>query len=88
MESVHDSLIVFNMKTYTAIGGASEALGVSIRTVRRGERDGAAVIPERTAGRPCPKCGTDRDVNAVITLKNGTPRCRPVERKALVARPE
>ena len=60
------------MNRYAAIGEALEALGVSIPTVRRWERKGT-VIPERTAGRSCPECGTDRNVNAAITLKNKDP---------------
>lgn len=38
------------MDRYVAIGEASEALGVSITTLRRWEREGK-LIPERTAGR-------------------------------------
>ncbi|KAF0110684.1 MAG: hypothetical protein FD149_2622 [Rhodospirillaceae bacterium] len=81
------------MKRYAAIGEVSEALGVSISPLRGWERDGTG-IPERTA---MPRMRHDRDMNAAITLKNRTvnlknrtPRCQPVERKALalVARPE
>ncbi|MBT9156845.1 MAG: hypothetical protein DDT37_01836 [Firmicutes bacterium] len=38
------------MDRYVAIGKASEALGVSITTLRRWEAEGK-LIPERTAGR-------------------------------------
>ncbi len=38
------------MDRYVAIGEASEALGVSITTLRRWEAEGK-LIPERTAGR-------------------------------------